>query len=426
MNEHRPVGRVVMRLAGWGLGAGLILLTPAGASACPFCVSLKPTLTQRREAAAVAVLGEFIERDEKHAVFRLHQFLQGQALLRDVKGAILKPTAKEKEGAGAASAVERLRIPTDAEFKPGALVLLFGESLPAAATSPKNVAEITAAGKAPAKPVELLWSHVGVTELSFAYAARAPSSRKDAAERLRYFARYLEHDDPAIAEDAYQEFGHAPFDKVAEVADALDQAKLRGWLADERGRDYRKGFFGVALGLAKSADDRKANEALMRKLIDGQSQDFIAGFDGLLGGYLLLAGDRGLKHLEERYLANPKSADGHVRHTLAALRFYHEYGREIPRARLSEALRRLLDRPEFAAAAIVDLARWQDWQSLDRIAGLYGQKGYEAGAIKRSIVGYLLVCPGEPAAKHLDRLRRADPKAVADAEKAISLFGGSR
>ncbi len=206
-----------------------------------------------------------------------------------------------------------------------------------------------------------MWSHVSVSDLSFAYVARAPSSRKDTPERLRYFARYLEHDDDVVAEDAYQEFGHSPFDKVAEAADELDQAKLRAWLSDENVRDYRKGFYGVALGLAKSADDRKANQELIRKAIDEQSQDFIAGFDGVLGGYLLLAGERGLKHLEERYLGNPKSADGHVRHTLSALRFCHEYGRDIPRERLSRSLRLLLDRPEFAAPAIVDLARWQDW-----------------------------------------------------------------
>jgi hypothetical protein len=267
---------------------------------------------------------------------------------------------------------------------------------------------------------------VSVSELSFAYVARAPSSREESAERLRYFARYLEHDDALLAEDAYQEFGHAPFDNVAEVADALDQAKLRQWLTDDGVRDYRKGFYGMALGLAKSADDRKANAELMRKLIDEQSDDFIAGFDGVIGGYLLLAGQGALKHLEERYLANLKSADGHVRHTLSALRFYHEYGRDISRPRLAAALRLLLDRPEFAAAAIVDLARWQDWESLDRIAGLYGRKPYDTPTIKRAIVGYLLVCPGEPAAKHLDQLRRSDPKTVADAEKAISLFGSNR
>jgi hypothetical protein len=379
------------------------------AAACPFCLGIKPTLTQRREAAEVAVLGEFVERDGKQSVFRLHQFLHGQSLVGEV---------------------ERLRIASDEEWKPGALVLLLGNGLPEKAKAAEKPGAdkptVKVVAKQPTKIGDLSWSPVGVSELGFAYVARAPSLRKDAAERLRYFAKYLEHDDPLLAEDAYQEFGHAPYDKVAEAADALDHAKLRSWLADSKVRDYRKGFFGVALGLAKSADDRRANAELARKLIEEQSDDFVAGFDGVLGGYLLLAGDKGLKHLEDRYLANPKSADGHVRHVLKALRFYYEEGRGISRDRLRAAMRLLLDRPEFAAAALVDLARWEDWASLDRVAGLYGRKDYDTPAVKRSIVGFLLACPSDAAAKHLDRLRRADPKTVADAEKSISLFGGSR
>src|SRR5207249_2959578 len=162
-----------------------------------------------------------------------------------------------------------LRIATDSEFKAGALVLLFGEADRSGDGPGKTAPKESPKSEAP-KPSQPRWSHVGVNELGFAYVARAPSSRKDTAERLRYFARYLEHDDPLIAEDAYQEFGHMPFDKVAEVADALDQAKLRGWLGDEHVRDYRKGFYAVALGLAKSARDRTANAELMRKLIDEQ------------------------------------------------------------------------------------------------------------------------------------------------------------
>jgi hypothetical protein len=415
--------------------AGVLLLAlvsslalASRALACPFCTALKPTLSQRREAAAVVVLGEFVAQDGKQAAFRLHQFLQGQPLLADVKVA----------GEGGSDRL-RIALEGEAEFKTGALVVLFGDAATDHKTPTQRAGErepaaprekLTTDAKsktdAAAKSVKLSWSHVSVSELGFAYLARAPSLRKDTAERLRYFARYLEHDDPLIAEDAYQEFGHAAFDEVAKAADALDHAKLRQWLADEGVRDYRKGFYGVALGLAKSDADRKANGELIRKLIDEQSDDFVAGFDGLLGGYLLLAGEAGLKHLEERYLANPKSADGHVRHAISALRFYAEYGREIPRTRLRNALRRLLDRPEFAATAIVDLARWQDWESLEPIAGLYGQKAYDTLTIKRAIVGYLLVCPGEMAAKHLDALRRSDPKTVADAEKSLSLFGGNR
>ena len=45
----------------------------------------------------------------------------------------------------------------------------------------------------------------------------------------------------------------------------------------------------------------------------------LAGFDGLLGGYLLLTGPKGLELLDSRYFANPKAAIGDVEHAMRAL-----------------------------------------------------------------------------------------------------------
>src|SRR4029453_11005640 len=124
MNAKRLCGcRRTHPRARWATYAALVLLVFArAAAACPFCMSLKPTLTQRREAASVVVLGELLERDGKQAVFRLHQVLQGQSFLTDAKGAEAKETrpqdagAKEagtKEAGIAKTTIERLRIATD-------------------------------------------------------------------------------------------------------------------------------------------------------------------------------------------------------------------------------------------------------------------------------------------------------------------------
>jgi hypothetical protein len=137
----------------------------------------------------------------------------------------------------------------------------------------------------------------------------------------------------------------------------------------------------------------------------------------------MLEGPRALELIDDRYLANPKAADGDVRHALAALRFYGEYGREIPAERVHVALRHLLARPEFAEAAVIDLARGRDWGAVDAIARLYSQPPYAQSAIRRSIVGYLLACPNAGAAEALKRLREADPKGVAEAEQVLSRLG---
>ncbi len=361
---------------------GILVSVAETASACPFCTALGPSLCQQRQQAAVVALAELAgPAAGKRSNLRLHRVLEGAVLL---------------------AGKQALEVEIDVTVKPGRLLLVFGNGPP------------------DAPPDKLTWHAVPVDETSYAYFARAPSAKTALVERLRYFVPFLEHRDPLIAEDAYLEFGHAPFDQVASVGEILPLARLRDWLTDPRVQPAHKGFYGLALGLAGDVSARRANAEFLRKLILAPENDFRAGFDGVLGGYLLLAGSDGLDLVESRYLSNPRAADGDVRHALTALRFYHEYGHEISVARQQSALRQLLARPEFSEAAITDLARWKDWDAVERIGGLYEQPAYAQPAIRRAIVGYLLACPTAKASAMLARLRQNDPQGVAAAEKILS------
>ncbi len=367
----------------------LSLALVASAFACPFCTTPQPTLTQRREAASVTALGEVTQIDGAKLTLRLHQILAGRDRLQDPQS---------------------LSLPTGAaNLKTGSLVLLFGtpDESPDAAHS-------------------LTWEIVPVNETSYAYFARAPASRVPMHDRLIYFSRFLEHPEPLVAEDVYGEFGQAPYDAVADVADRLPMKSLRAWLVDDDVPQQRKGLYGLMLGLAKDEAERRANLEVLRQVIDEPASDFRSGFDGVLGGYLVASGATGLKYLEERLLANPQAARGDVLHAMTALRFYEEYGKAIPRERLAQALAKVLDRPEFAAPAIIDLARWQAWEQLPHVIALWGREGYREPATERAIIGFLLVCPAPEAVRELGRLRQIAPERVAEAEKAVSAGIGSR
>lgn len=353
--------------------------------ACPFCTALGPSLAQRREQAAVVALAEVISPaggNDKQSLVRLHRVSKGRDRIGDV---------------------ESLSVPLDVSVKSGTLVILFGDGDP--------------------RDSELAWHAVPVNETSYAYFARSPSLKTPEHQRLEYFARYLEHRDPLIAEDAYLEFGHAPFDEIAQVADLLPGAKLRAWLVDPGVPQSRKGFYGLAIALAAPAERRAATAAFLRKLLVAPEDDFRAGFDGVLGGYLLLAGKPGLELIESRYLANPDAADGDVRHALTAIRFYCQYGHEITATQLGQALSGLLERSEFAESAITDLARMKAWDTLDRVVKVYGQSSSDE-RIRRAVVGYLLACPEAKAPMALDQLRRRDPQGVAAAERVLSATSG--
>ena len=126
------------------------------------------------------------------------------------------------------------------------------------------------------------------------HSSRAPLASAKSETRLPYFARYLEHAEPLIAEDAYLEFGHAPYDEVRAVAKHLPMAEIRRWVVDPNIPQFRKGFYGLALGLATNKADREANTAVLRKIIDSPESDFRQGFDGAIGGYLIAVTSLGL------------------------------------------------------------------------------------------------------------------------------------
>lgn len=363
------------------VGAVLLVLVLSGVPvlACPFCTALKPTLCERRETAAVAVLAEFVADAGKARTFRVHRSLS------------------DKPWTGA----ETIAVAVDWQGKPGGLAVLFGE------------------GDADAALEKLEWSAVRVNETSFAYLAQAPSLRKKGEERLAYFVRFLEHADAAIADDVYQEFGHAPLEDIAKIADRLPFEKLRAWLVDREIPQERKGFFGVALGLATNEDDRRANLAVLRRVMDAKESDFRAGFDGVLGGYLLLEGERGLSEIGRRYFADKQAAEGDVRHAIAAVRFFYEHDQKIDRERFRAALRPLVDRPEFAGPAVLDLARWKDWSLVAKAARLYDAKGYPQPSTREAVVAYLLACPEREARSALAEIRRRDPDGAAAAELKV-------
>ena len=120
----------------------------------------------------------------------------------------------------------------------------------------------------------MAWEFVPLDEVGYAYVARAPAQRLPAAERLATTPNISSTPIRSIAEDAYREFGIASYDEVAQVADRLPFADAATWIEDPRVPEARKGFYGLALGLAKSDADRRANRGCLQRLIERRPMIF--------------------------------------------------------------------------------------------------------------------------------------------------------
>ena len=105
-------------------------------------------------------------------------------------------------------------------------------------------------------------------------------------------------------------------------------------------------------------------------------------------------------------------------------------GGRIPQARLKKSMRLLLDRPDIADLAIMDLARWKDWEVRDHLVRLYDDEDYDQPHIKRAVIRYLIEAAHDPARdpdgnhgrhviearRQIDRLRQIDPDLVRKVE----------
>jgi hypothetical protein len=127
-----------------------------------------------------------------------------------------------------------------------------------------------------------------------------------------------------------------------------------------------------------------------------------------------LAGPDGLDLIDSFFL-DRKGREVPFTETYAAvmaLRFLGEESEVVPRDRVLQSLRKLLDEPKLADLVIADLARWQDWSVVDRLATLFETATADNIFVREPIVNYMKSCPLPEAAGVLEKLERIDPEAV--------------
>ncbi len=356
-------------------------------SACPFCNVVGRPLAQRRDEAAAVAVAEAAgvaaagEDGLLQQPWRIDQVIRGRPDL--VGGVVTARVGTSAEGTG----------------------VLFGEGI---ADEP------------------LRWTAVVADEAVLGYVVAAPAWDGQPVERLAWFARRLEHPDPAIAEDAFTEFGLAPFAAVRAAAAAFDAAKLMAWVAEPGIDQRRRGLYGLLLGLVAAhtpdAAIRSAALGALHEAIEMSADDFRSGFDGLMGGVLVAEGAAGLDYLEGLGLTGPAGRPVDQRHLLSALRFAWEFlGAEIPRERISAATACLVAAPAVAADAVIDLARQQAWGDADTVAELWESLGDDDPLVRRAVAGYLTACPLPEAKRLLEHIRGRDPERLHAAIEAARL-----
>ena len=234
---------------------------------------------------------------------------------------------------------------------------------------------------------ELHWvDPLEVSETAYYYIVQAPSPEAAAAKRLKYFLKFFEFPDTTIADDAYNEFAKTPFKNVRAARGSYSRIDLRKWLLDPKTPQTRIGLYGIMLGLCGT----QADVALLKARLRHTKDEFRMGIEGVIAGYLMLTGDKGLDFIDRSKLAGKNIPFGETYMAVQALRIMWTYGeRRVSRERLKSSMRLILDKPAFAELVLPDLARWKDWTVMDRVAKLYDDKRYNAAGFKLAAIQYL-------------------------------------
>lgn len=326
-------------------------------TACPLCGPAIPSLAEQISSFETVVLVKFLNGEKPD---RTRDF-SGTTQFEIVEIVKDKSVALEQK---MTISLNRYR-----HAEPGALVLFMGNRIEGA----------------------MKWdSLLDMTPVSFKYLSDAPGEEVPTTQRLVYYLKFLEHSDPVIAGDAFSEFAIAPYGEIAPLKHLMQPEKLREWLANPKepaDRFVRLGLYGLMLGLSGTEQDAE----FLKSRIVNSTEDYQFGIDGMIAGYLILSGDAGLKTIEKDFFANQDIDLVRVFPAMKALRFIWSYeaGR-IQKQELRNSMRTVIKRSELSDLAIIDLARWQDWEAMDEIVSLYGKGDYDVPAIKRAILRFLM------------------------------------
>lgn len=290
------------------------------------------------------------------------------------------------------------------------------------------------------------------------YARKLPSVPASGADRLAFFQDYLEHPDPLLAQDAYDEFGRAPYQELHDLKPRIYHEKLVKWIQDPEVSPSRRRLYFTMLGVCGNERDVPMLEKLIvsdyptkqpfveqlvqtgltmggpvglpawAELVKLDERRKKLGLDALVACYLTLRGGDGLDLIDRLFLKNDKVEYQYTYSIVMALRFHgDEATSNVPHERLLASMRLLLNDPDFADQVPIDLSRWKDWSVLDRLVGMY-KKADANGYIRQPVVSYLTVASEEPgdvgtrAKAALVELEKLDPEGVKQA-RSLAAFG---
>jgi hypothetical protein len=223
---------------------------------------------------------------------------------------------------------------------------------------------------------------------------------------------HLEHAEPLLAGDAYDELAKVNYADLATIKASLPREKLLRWIGDVEVGTSRRRLYLQMLSLCATAEDVERFEGY----IFSREERMRKSLDAAIFGYLAIKGSTGMPLVEQLFLAD---ADAEYTDTYSAIMAVRQIAADtnaVPKRRLAEGLRHVLGRPKIADLVGGDLARMQDWSAMPELVGLFRTADPKENWIRVPVLLYLRECPLPQAKAQLHVLSKLDPDAATKAK----------
>ncbi len=350
----------------------------ATVSVCPFCSAVALTFAEQLDNSEIAVVAELVsvpppvtdpDEDFPKAKFKIVQVLKGDKFVKDEM---------------------TFQTQLVGTYPKGSKFLVMGVDPP------------TVAWTTPMK----------ASDRVFDYLNKIQDLPESGGERLIFFQNFFEDKESVLAFDAFDEFARAPYEDLIEMKDQMDREKLIGWIKDKDTLINRRRLYFTMLGVCGTDEDIP----LLEELIKSDSRKKRAGLDALIACYLNLKGEDGVDLVEATFISDREADYVDTLAAVTALRFHGTEVDIISKKRIVKAVRQLLERPKYADMIIPDLARWEDWSSMETLVKMFKEADPESNWLRVPVITYLRACPKPEAKAYIEELGKIDPEAVERAD----------
>ena len=169
---------------------------------------------------------------------------------------------------------------------------------------------------------------------------------------------------------------------------------------------------------------KQADGALLKKLLDSESDRYRDAADGLLAGLVSLDPKAGWELLHSIVSDGRKPLSLRIKAT-GTLRFLNGAKPKESRPEILKAERSMLVQGDLADLAIEDLRSFKLWGLTKEVLSFHGKKGYDTPLLRRAILRYALSAPPTAESKaFLEARRKDDPMTLKEVERGLAYEKG--